>query len=379
MTRTPRPGLAALFVLLAACAPAGPDPGLVPADAAAAVPPADAAAPIPADAAVAPSVSYTLPFRTANTIDQSFRLRVSVGGGPAHSVVMDTGSTGLVVPRSALGPDAQVTADPFRLEYISSGIIESGHWGVARVRVGVPANFDPANPGQTAITVPMRFGVVESVTCDPNIAGCMTSGNPDNVGMMGVGFDRDSANFPASLNVFLQLSEIGAGTMHAGYIVLQHPPQVIVGLTPANMAGFQMLPLDPKPNVPGEWDAGSLHACVTLPGLPAFGTPCGSLLVDTGIAGGILTTPSAMRPRALATQDPGRLDPGVRVIIGIGGPNPLFTYDFTLGQTDPATPGYMLLRTSTDGKIHVNTSRHLLATQDYLFDARDGRVGFRAP
>jgi len=335
---------------------------------------ADASAP---DGATPPPVTYTIPFDPATTLDTSFRLHVSVGGGPAHDVIMDTGSTGLVVPASALGPGAQITTDPFSLEYTSSGIIEGGHWATAAVRLGVPADYVVGSPGNYATTVPLRFGVVETVTCDPAFPACTTNGDVEGVGVMGVGFDRGLPEYPMTINPFLQVAEIAAGTMHAGYVVSQHPPQVIVGLDAAVQSGFQALPLAPKSGYPGEWDSTSVEGCVTLPALPSWGTQCGRPLIDTGIAGGILTTPAAMRPTQLATKSPGQLDLGVEVDITVPAAPAVATYSFVIGAGDPSTPDYVYLRDSTDGTLHINTSRHLLAAYDYLFDARDGAIGFR--
>jgi hypothetical protein len=337
----------------------------------------DAGADAGPDAATPALVTYTIPFDAAATLDESFRLHVSVGGGPAHEVVMDTGSTGLVVPASALGPGAQITTEPFSLEYTSSGIMEIGHWAVAPVRLGVPAGYVAGSPGDYATTVAMRFGVVETVQCDPSYPACSTNGDVDTVGVMGVGFDRDVAEYPSATNPFLQVAEIQAGAMHAGYVVSQHPPQVVVGLDAAATTGFRTLPLAPKSGYPGEWDSTSVAGCVTLPALPSFGSPCGRPLVDTGIAGGILTMPAAMLPTQLATQDPGELDVGVAVEVTLPAAPAVATYSFVIGAAGAQTPDYVYLRDSTDGTLHINTSRHLLAVYDYLFDARDGAIGFR--
>ncbi len=328
-----------------------------------------AAAPLPA--------TYTIPFNAATTLDESFRLQVSVGGGPAHEVIMDTGSTGLVVPASALGPEAQIGTDPFSLEYTSSGIIESGHWGTAPVRLGVPVGYVAGSPGDYATTVPIRFGVVETVTCDPAYPSCTTNGNVETVGVMGVGFDRGLPEYPTTINPFLQVTEIQAGAMHAGYVVSQHPPEVVLGLDAADQAGFQTLPLAPLHGYPGEWDSTSVAGCVTLPALPSWGTQCGRPLVDTGLAGGILTAPAAMLPTKLATKSPGQLDLGTEVVITVPAAPSIALYTFVLGSAGPSTPDYVDLRDSTDGTVHVNTSRHLLAVYDYLFDAKDGAIGFR--
>jgi hypothetical protein len=335
------------------------------------------------DAAPSPLVTYTIAFDPATTLDASFRLHVSVGGGPAHDVVMDTGSTGLVVPASALGPEAQISTDPFSLEYTSSGIVESGHWATAPVRLGVPADYVAGAPGDYATTVPIRFGVVEAVTCDPAYPACMTDGDVSAVGVMGVGFDRGLPEYPTTINPFLQVTEIQAGTMHAGYVVSQHPPQVVIGLDAADQSGFQRLSLTPYSQYPGEWESASVDGCVTLPALPSWGTQCGRPLIDTGIAGGILTAPDAMLPTQLATKVPGQLDVGVQVDVTFQAtPDqaaPVAAiYTFVIGADDPSTPDYVYLRDSTDGTVHINTSRHLLVVYDYLFDALDGAIGFRS-
>ena len=246
------------------------------------------------------------------------------------------------------------------------------------MRLGVPASYVAGSPGDHATTVPMRFGVVEAVTCNPSYPACSTNGDVASVGVMGVGFNRGVDQYPWTTNPFLQVAEIQAGTMHAGYVVSQHPPQVVVGLSAAETSGFLTLPLTSKSGYPGEWDSTSVSGCVTLPALASFGTRCGRPLIDTGIAGGILTTPAAIRPTQLATKDPGQLDVGVEVDVTFPAAPAVGAYTFVIGADDPKTPDYVDLRDSTDGTVHVNTSRHLFAAYDYLFDAQGGAIGFRA-
>ena len=86
-------------------------------------------------------------------------ITVSVGGGPASQVLLDTGSTGLYVLQDQVGPDVTSTGMPFTYGY-SSGNSIAGTIELA------PVSFpDASSPLST--TGPIAIGVVTSITCKP--------------------------------------------------------------------------------------------------------------------------------------------------------------------------------------------------------------------
>src|ERR1700760_473699 len=50
-------------------------------------------------------------------------IAVSVGGGPAGDVLLDTGSTGLRIRAAAVGPDVRLTNIPVTYSYTSGNVL----------------------------------------------------------------------------------------------------------------------------------------------------------------------------------------------------------------------------------------------------------------
>jgi hypothetical protein len=301
----------------------------------------------------AASVSYTLRFVEGS----AYLLYASVGGGTPHQVQLDTGSDGLYVPASVVGASAQVSStETCSITYISSGSSLSGHSATGPVTLlGSTTTGDvPAPP----TTVPMTFCAVD----DASWTG----------GMMGVGFGR-TASGPAS-NVLLQVQDIAAGRMRAGYVLSTHPsPNVQIGVTSSRSAGFQTVPLSASTTGNGDWDADSLEGCVALPGVAAFKQECGGLLVDTGVAETILWGPTDPTLGGLVASGQTSAPAGTAFDITTEA-GPMLSFSFVLGS-GADTPSAVDIKSAS--AFSVNTGRALLVDYDYLFDAEAGLVGFQ--
>ncbi|HUD87782.1 MAG TPA: hypothetical protein VMR17_15175, partial [Xanthobacteraceae bacterium] len=99
-------------------------------------------------------VSCTIPYEPRSSVTERFHILAAVGGGDPHTFEIDTGSVGILVPRSALGPDYQ-DFDPsqdIEFSYVSSGEIYKGQW-VPQVAVvlGVPQAWDGTGDYPTAV------------------------------------------------------------------------------------------------------------------------------------------------------------------------------------------------------------------------------------
>ena len=332
--------------------------------------PADGGAPV-ADAGIVPSNDAAGASPEAGTLGTSsatlgfvsgypFSLYASIGGGPPHMVQLDTGSIGLYVPKGVLGGGAQVSAtDTCSITYVSSGNTLSGHKATAPVTLlGSKTTGDVPSP---PTTVPMSLCAVDDATWTG--------------GMMGVGFGRGTAPFDPTRNVLLEMADVAAGTMHAGYVLSTHPsPTVQIGLTSAGSAGFQTIPLTPDPGGSGDWVATSLRGCLSLPSAPAFAQSCGGLLVDTGVAELILWGPSDPTLGGVVPSGRTSAPAGTSFLISAPASGPILSYSFVLG-TGADTPSAVTIRTA--GAFSINTGRALLVDYDYLFDAKLGLVGFR--
>jgi hypothetical protein len=172
--------------------------------------------------------------------------------------------------------------------------------------------------------------------------------------------------------VLLQLADAVMGKVRAGYVLGTHPaPHLTLGLDASTVAGFQTLPLSPDPGGSGDWLAKSLHGCLSLPGDPGFGTECGPLLVDTGIAESLLWGPSDPTLGGAIPSGQTTVPNGVSVQFTAGA---ALSYAFLVGKA-PDSPSYVAVRTAS--AFSINTGRALLVDDDYLFDAVGGTVGFR--
>jgi hypothetical protein len=159
-------------------------------------------------------------------------ITVSVGGGPASEVLLDTGSTGLRFRKEDIGSHVTITDIPITYGY-SSGNELKGFLGFA------PVAFPDAS-APTATPGPIAIQVVTKVDCKkdkPDCPGWQTIQK----GVMGVAYDNDQI-----FNPFAQL----AGNLGSGFIVVDNDitnpnvdPHVVVGLTPSNMQGFVFAPL----------------------------------------------------------------------------------------------------------------------------------------
>jgi hypothetical protein len=315
--------------------------------------------------------SVTFPMAdVARNLRSGWHFRLSVGGGRSHGVEMDTGSRGLVVPASALGPDRVGPGPPGHIEYSSDGKIFSGHFYLAPVQISAG--------GRTVQTVPIELLGVERSSCDLKHYPNCVPGKVSGLGMMGVGFDRGAikglpAGGPPELtNAFLALRDVTEGRMDPGYIIT--PGSVTLGITALDRAGYNMVPLTAGGTGPGDWN--TEPGCFSFPSIAGYPARCGTVLVDTGIAGAILGLPRAQRPRSIA----GAIPAGESVAVTIDTPKssgrPPLAYGFRVGDGGPMTP--TKIRWAADKAPFVNTGRRPISKNGYLFDAGAGRVGFKA-
>jgi len=310
------------------------------------------------------SSSVTFPMTSRDNIAHGWGFQASVGGGPEHFVEMDTGSRGLVVPASILGKGAVGPGAAGKITYTSDGKEFLGHYYLAPLTLSAG--------GSMAKTVPIRVLAVDKSACASGYPKCRP-GKIGGLGVMGVGFDRGQASSmpPELTNAFLAITRVTGGSMHPGYIIRKR--SVTLGITTGNQAGFNELPLTGGGTGPGDWN--TAPGCFSFPRLSTYPRPCGTVLVDTGIASAILGLPKSKRPASMSTSIPNgtpiRVDVGPR-----SGPSAL-SFGFTTGAlSQPLTP--TSIRWAGGSAPFVNTGRHPIALYDYLFDAGSGKVGFRA-
>ncbi len=313
---------------------------------------------------------------SSDWLESGIRIGVRLGGGPRVRMVVDTGSNGVVVARRFLGAQAQPLSPPETFTgftYSSSGNSYSGEWMQVPLVIGAADGSGP-----TATTVPILVRAVDK-TCTRSGA-CSTDPADISVAMVGVGFDRaqDGSAAPAhagpGLNPFLHLTAMAAGTVPQAYEI--GSGRIILGPGAPEMATFTTVQLQRTTgNQPLDWQAPT--ACLAVVG--SVPPQCGSLLLDTGLSYAIVQVPAGVQPPtvpATSGSDRPTVANGqmVEVTIPALGSTPI--YRFVTGS--PNAPqsvqwGHQLHA----GSSFFNLSRFALSGTDYLYDATDGRVGFR--
>lgn len=204
---------------------------------------------------------------------RSPRLGLSFGD-EVRPVLMDTGSTGIVVSASRIPGFDAMPSRPGRLTYSSSGRIMIGRW------VTLPVTLVGGN-GASVTTAPLPVLAVTEIACTNNARSCTPETMPGHVAMLGVGFGREGdaqSQSTPDTNPLLNLAPDGRSPARRGYVVTREG--VHVGLTGANTRGdIRFVKLDPHPDIPGEWQG--VPVCITVNG-QAPGA-CGRALVDTGV------------------------------------------------------------------------------------------------
>jgi hypothetical protein len=315
------------------------------------------------------------PCTAAQTIESGLDVTASIGGGATHVFEVDTGSLGVVLPATELGPQA-VGPGPAGVKfYDSDGYEFFGNYYLS------PVAFTDAN-GASHTTIPILVLATTSTACHAGYPSCTPPANT--IHLLGVGFDRNGTEAGdlfsgPTVNPFLQLGEeVGANTVSAGYVLSAGSSRVgssvVLGVTSAIEAPFATYPLSPNGTTPGDWSAAA--GCFGFPSLGAD-VYCGEMLVDVGYGGMFLELPMADRPASFANVDPpsGTI---MNIVAPAATATPAIAYSFTYNPSatpsDGAAPASIAWSGTT--ATFVNTGRHLLAASDYLVDTTCGVVGF---
>ena len=329
----------------------------------------------------------------------AYKFNVVLGGAVARGIEMDTGSTGIVVPLSAIGEYTVAQNPPdYTPSYSSSGNSYTGQWVETVVTI-----IDANGNSFTTPTPILVFGVTYPAGSPE------ADGTSSGVSMMGV-----STRFPGSdgFNPFLNHPNIVNGTFRSGYILSQEGVQF--GYSEQDIASFKVYPTIVLPQTGTAPPTRTAQAQVTLTPLATSGletyTETTPFLMDTGIdyaiitprttpetAGGTAPTPpdptlwevplTLPAPPAPAGQtqaaptETTQLISGVTVAVSLldaqGAYQSVWSFN-TSNFGKPTTPAYARLAKPSEEGI-FNTSRYLLATNDYLADLTGSQIGFRTP
>jgi hypothetical protein len=345
---------------------------------------------------------------------------VRAGGSSPRVLQVDTGSTGIVIPSSYVGKSRPMPNPPPQnyIYYNSSGKAMCGRWVLTSVDISA---------GGTHVTIPEMPVLAVDYMCHPaprDRCGCANRIEhlPD-LGMFGVGFDRGEGMGGPDENPFLRLPQMEGSegkppTMQRGYVIT--PNGITLGISASAVQNFTLIPLtlapQTTPPLPDWQRRRQARGCATVVGrgiAEPGNTTCGEILMDTGVdrmylsykvvanhvnllpsftpslqaAGNFLwycSAPDHAGDRTSTCESPGIPPPRVTVTWPDTGA-PKFTFRTAAPQAFDWR-GTAPVFVSVEGEqlqdahenIFVNTSRQLLQTADYLYDATCGQIGFRS-
>ncbi|RDL30373.1 uncharacterized protein BP5553_10251 [Venustampulla echinocandica] len=336
------------------------------------------------------NVSSNLPPFT-NDPEISFRL-----SNRTYGVIIDTGTTGLVLSAAMLPnwDPSTASAHPVGWEFLSSSkLLWIGVWIPQEIHFLTTENIS------VVASVPV-LAITKSYTCPrynartdgPNCFDPTESEEmPDDILLLGVGFARQSDGQPQGtpdknplLNIILVDGEKIAPSdrLNSGYRISQEG--VSLGIPQRDLDEFSILNLQPG-NTNDSRDWGPVPACIRVGDSPCVEADA---LIDTGIPQMYMTVPFSMpverhtEPSLSSGANVSVLDDGQIVEILFGRPgNYVARYNFTVGDHDARdtslAPVQAITRRSAIISPFVNTGRHLLRGYEVMFDAVEGRYGFK--
>lgn len=337
--------------------------------------------------------------------------------GKATSVLIDTGSTGIVIGKSAvpasLFNNKQAKIEPFY--YSSSGDYLIGKSVTAQVQfqgtLGGKQTELQTSPIPVLAAACGCKAVAGAATNKktPNLDQCSSFNNTAadiggntgshylnqchavNPGMMGVGFDRGGK--PATNNPFLQIPAI----THKGYVITDHG--ITLGINAETAAKFvtvQLQQATPDATV-SAFDWLAPNACVQVfqdGGQDKAQKLCGGLLVDTGIDYMFLGFPAAQIPTGSEVRTTVKFDGSLRNVVANG-----WQVGFSAANAEQKTMLAYVLNAAVPTKPKpeipvgatvavwvappssntgfINTGRRLLYAGNVMFDAQCGLYGFQ--
>ncbi|MEW5421273.1 autotransporter domain-containing protein [Amorphus sp. 3PC139-8] len=354
------------------------------------------------------SASYGLKPATNSTAEQFFfEMEITTGSGTSShtsgrlNLLMDTGSTGIVINASKLTDDYdKLTGDPGWAFYNSSGLLVTGKLTQTTVTYVDTVSGKPVTAQVQVLAVPKDGRHCLHYGDNP----CSETGE---IAMMGVGFGRNTLgtgspdpnasnvvdtllNAPTTAQSFNPLVNIVPGdgsAINQGYIIkwagssgkIRNDVQVEVGLTSSNTQNFAYgkLASETDPNT-GATNWGQAPMAVTVAsGSDTVGPQSGILLADTGVTDSFIHVPG---------QPSGTIANGSTVTVQVLDAGDYVSYSYAVG-TDcssissgcnplaPAGVSWVGASATDRGEGYVNTGINFYNGFYYLFDAENGYVG----
>jgi hypothetical protein len=331
------------------------------------------------------NASVYVPYYKGGDVDSpKLRLGFDNNGATPVAFTMDTGSVGIIASPDHFQPtSANRLLGPGRQVYSSSGRIEIGNWYSATQQIY-------GSDGVVVATAEVPVLLVTEVQCTARARNCHERTAPRGIAMMGVGFGRNLSNpdrKTPDYNPLLNLTAVrlapGPGLVPLpadwtnGYVVTSEG--VHLGLSSANTANASFVKLKPADTAATgaqvEWRPPEMH--IEVNGVAGDGT----VLMDTGVGVGYLTAPAGSIPQpyaACANDQPHCAPPDTQIKVSLpGATDAVISFSYRLDSDNPMRPSEVVVVRQDDGKVFYNTSRRVLQGLDYIYDAKNGFVGYR--
>lgn len=300
-------------------------------------------------------------------------LPMTVAGGAAAVMELDTGSTGLRIFASAVGTTGlQKTGQAMSVEY-GDGTVFEGQLAYA-----------PATVAGIATAGPVAFHLVETVTCAPGIPQCpgqggMAAYNPGFAGIAGVGL-TEHPGAPELVSPFAQLP----GNLASGWIldtggIGSASATLTLGLTEQNRAGFNTVQLASEPgmatftNGTPVWADRSVTVCYQLGNSSDAAKNiqgCWPTTFDTGAeATHLFPDPSEVPSSFMAGQEY-MIDSGTPVSISLAN---VFSLSYTAGAEESVNTVHVTPTTPPS----ANTGIQFFFRFAVMYDPVNGLLGFK--
>jgi len=320
---------------------------------------------------------YTIPFVGSPSLKalgtnllyiKAYAATTSTASGTTASFILDTGSTGVVMPASEVAGYVNGTGTAGSITYSSSGLTLSGYY--TNAYISFPTAVNQSGVATTA-QASLPILAVTSATCSGNGVNPCSTSIPH---MLGIGFGRATTTYASPVyNPFVNLAEMSAGTMRRGYTYTASGIQL--GLTNATVPlaspfgaatsndyiGEQLTASGAFPGYSYDWNTptGSFVYAGTA-------TASGTILFDTGLTDMILENSGYSGSNTVPNS----------TAITINAIPSLESYSFNSGDSGAATPSSVVWADYTHG-VYVNVGNHFLGKFDYLYDADGGILGLR--
>jgi hypothetical protein len=315
-------------------------------------------------AAVAQQPAFKVLYAQRIDLNTTLKVMIGFGAGPPGSFAVDTGSVGVVAPKSEL-PKGVKRAVAGYITYTSSGLVVNGFW---------TEPIDIALDVSGAIAHVSVFAATDSHCVRPSSNVCHPGSLPH---LLGIGFGRPDSYASPDRNPLINIRNLPAGVpsnyriTHTGIELGITNASSIPGLHTIRLAKFTRPGLLNQPVTDYKTPPGLI---TVNSGLPQNAT----ILIDTGISDALIALgsgePSECIPLPREPKKDCIVETGTRFRLSMLDGAALISFAF--GDDGEATPssGHWIHLNPREGSF-MNTGIRPLAKFDVFYDYTRGVFG----